>query len=70
MWLDADFSGGKSRNSKGKTLKTAVREAEAMLAAVPEGQVGVFDAYGVGEFRGYVIKTPETGVFFEAAQSH
>ena len=28
MWLDADFSGGKSRNSKGKTLKTAIADAE------------------------------------------
>lgn len=64
MWLDADFKGGKGRNSRGKTLPSAVKEASRMLDSVPEGQVGVFESYGVGRLLGYVIKTPETGTFF------
>ena len=67
MWLDADFEGGKSRNSRGKTLKSAIREATKMLESVVEGQVGIFDAYSIGEFHGYVIKTRETGTFYESA---
>lgn len=67
MWLDADFPGARSRNSRGKTLPSAIREAERMLDATPEGQVGVFQSYGVGPMHGYVIKTRTGAVYFEPA---
>ena len=67
MWLDADFAGGRGRNSRGKTLPAAIREANKMLSAVIEGQVGIFTEYLVGHLLGYVIKTPETGTVFEPA---
>ncbi len=65
MWLDADFRGGRGKNSRGKTLPTAIKEAEKMLENADEGQVGIFTAYATGDCLGYVIKTPERGVWFE-----
>lgn len=67
MWLDADFEGGRSRNSRGKTLPSAVKEAMKMLEHVAEGQIAIFDAYAVGTLRGYVIKT-KGECFFEEAK--
>ena len=68
MWLDADFEGGKGRHSRSPRLPPAIKEAEEMLSEVSEGQVGIFEEYGGGEFYGYVIKTPERGVYFEPAE--
>jgi hypothetical protein len=67
-WLDADFDGGRGRRTRARTLKTAIRDAEKMLEKVDEGQVGIFTAYLTGDHLGYVIKTPETGVYFERAE--
>ncbi len=39
-----------------------------MLSEVSEGQVGIFEEYGGGEFYGYVIKTPEQRRLFEPAE--
>lgn len=68
-WLDADFTGGRGRHTRARTLPTAIKDAEKMLAPAVEGQVGIFTAYATGDFLGYVIKTPERGVYFEAAET-
>lgn len=67
MWLDADFEGGRGRTSRRKRLDGAVREAIDMLDKAPEGQVGIFTEYAVGDFLGYVIKRPGKTPYFEPA---
>jgi hypothetical protein len=67
MWLDADFEGGRGRSLRGSSLNAAVREAKKMLEGAPEGQVGIFTAYVIGDFLGYVIKQPGEVPYFEPA---
>ena len=67
MWLDADFVGGRGRTSRGKRLETAIREAKKMLENVPEGQVGIFTEYAIGDCLGYVIKDQVNSPWFEPA---
>lgn len=76
MYLDTDTSppikSCRTRHPDGYTarrLQAAVTLAEQLLTdADAEGQIGIYDAYVVGPFRGYVIRYKGQAPYFEAAE--
>jgi hypothetical protein len=69
-WLDCDTSPAiRSRYSKRRRLDAVIRDAEAMLANVDNGQIGIYASAFGGPFFGYVIKDYDRSTRFEAAES-
>jgi hypothetical protein len=68
MYLDCDTTPPlASTGVRAKTVKSATKRALAMIEAVSEGQIGIYTAYGHGEFIGFVIKNSGETPYFEPA---